>query len=257
MHIILSWKLNNSFFALKVLLLSFVCVVTSSLVPVSELFPPELYKHGQQYNGKEGDAGAIYGIVEDQGSKRLIEYMTNKGGFRAEVKTNETGSTHMNTASVKTLMNPKTTDVKRTELAIKEASLAQFENFYKGMTDVYKEALASAKKDFFMDAILANKKKEKKANVDDPETKLDLVELYKLGLILPKIFEMYTTKEDVMTYLKYLLDEPLFLSLFHETKNAPKKGTLLDKIKALTKLNDDTFQFAPMEVKKHFPNFGK
>ncbi|GBL86562.1 hypothetical protein AVEN_194818-1 [Araneus ventricosus] len=243
------------------------------------LFPPKPYKfgyaikdqHGEQYREEAGDGlhdvRGSYGFVDDKGIKRLVKYVAGKGGFRAEVKTNEPGTAPMDTAGVKMLANPIAVDAKKAESAKKESSLAQFEKAYKSMADVYKEALASARKDFFKDAILANKMKGKEAEADGSKSKLDLLELYKLGLILPKVFEMYGTEKGLMTqtssngkmdYLKYLApEELLLLSLFSKTKSVPDKDLLLTKTSELTKLDDGAFKFASMEAKKHFPSFGK
>ncbi|CAL1274993.1 unnamed protein product [Larinioides sclopetarius] len=262
-----------------ILLLCFVSIVTSSIVPVAELFPLKPYKfgyaikdqNGEQYREEASDGlhdvRGSYGFVDDRGIKRLVKYVADKGGFRTEVKTNEPGTAPMNTAGVKMLANPMTVDAKKAESAKKESSLAQFEKAYKSMADVYKEALASAKKDFFKDAILANKMKEKEAEADGSKTKLDLLELYKLGLLLPKVFEMYGTEKGLITktrsygkldYLKYLApDELLLLSLFSKTKGVPEKDLLLSKTSEQTKLEDGAFKFPLVETKKPFPNFGK
>ena len=62
-------------------------------------------KHGEQHREETGDgAGHVkgsYGFTDERGIHREVHYVTDKAGFRAEVKTNEHGTAPLNPAAVK------------------------------------------------------------------------------------------------------------------------------------------------------------
>ncbi len=68
-------------------------------------------EHGLTLTRKEqGDGhGSVHGSYsyrDGKGIERHVEYVADKGGFRARVKTNEPGTAHSNPAHVEMLANP-------------------------------------------------------------------------------------------------------------------------------------------------------
>ncbi|XP_055936703.1 cuticle protein 14-like [Argiope bruennichi] len=60
-------------------------------------------KHGEQHREEVGDGKNVkgsYGFTDARGIKRQVNYVADHGGFRAEVKTNEPGTTNQNPAAV-------------------------------------------------------------------------------------------------------------------------------------------------------------
>ncbi|XP_054161220.1 cuticle protein 10.9-like [Oppia nitens] len=72
-------------------------------------------KHGAQLSRKEesnghGSVRGSYGYRDDKGIERRVEYVADKGGFRAVVKTNEPGTAKSNPADVEMLADPVIVD---------------------------------------------------------------------------------------------------------------------------------------------------
>lgn len=80
--------------------------------------PPQPYrfgyevkdKEGSQFRHEEGDGhGTVkgsYGYTDDKGTYREVEYVADKNGFRAKVKTNEPGTANQDPANVKVEAHP-------------------------------------------------------------------------------------------------------------------------------------------------------
>jgi len=67
--------------------------------------------HGMQQSREEkgdghGSVRGSYGYRDDKGIERRVEYVDDKGGFRAVVKTNEPGTAKSNPADVEMLADP-------------------------------------------------------------------------------------------------------------------------------------------------------
>lgn len=62
-------------------------------------------KHGEQHRQEIGDGlhtvKGSYGFKDERGIERQVNYVADKGGFRAEIKTNEPGTASLNPAAVK------------------------------------------------------------------------------------------------------------------------------------------------------------
>ncbi|GFT65323.1 cuticle protein 16.8 [Trichonephila clavipes] len=60
--------------------------------------------HGEQHREESGDGGhavrGSYGFTDARGIRRQVHYVADHGGFRAEIKTNEPGTTNQNPAAV-------------------------------------------------------------------------------------------------------------------------------------------------------------
>ncbi|GBM90028.1 hypothetical protein AVEN_209237-1 [Araneus ventricosus] len=74
--------------------------------PTPYKFGYEVKDHGgSQHRHEEGDGhGHVkgsYGYVDEKGIHREVHYVADKGGFRAEVKTNEPGTANQDPAEVK------------------------------------------------------------------------------------------------------------------------------------------------------------
>ncbi|KAF8773293.1 Cuticle protein 16.8 like protein [Argiope bruennichi] len=74
--------------------------------PIPYKFGYEVKDHeGSQHRHEEGDGhGNVrgsYGYVDHKGIHREVHYVADKGGFRAEVKTNEPGTANQDPAQVK------------------------------------------------------------------------------------------------------------------------------------------------------------
>ncbi|CAG2118808.1 unnamed protein product, partial [Medioppia subpectinata] len=68
-------------------------------------------EHGAQLSRKEegdghGSVRGSYGYRDDKGIERRVDYVADKGGFRAVVKTNEPGTAKSNPADVEMLADP-------------------------------------------------------------------------------------------------------------------------------------------------------
>ncbi|GFU41184.1 uncharacterized protein NPIL_107531, partial [Nephila pilipes] len=60
-------------------------------------------KHGEQHREEAGDGHAVrgsYGFSDARGIRRQVNYVADKAGFRAQVKTNEPGTANQNPAAV-------------------------------------------------------------------------------------------------------------------------------------------------------------
>ncbi|XP_015928969.1 adult-specific rigid cuticular protein 15.7-like [Parasteatoda tepidariorum] len=79
--------------------------------PVYEHHAPKPYKfgysikdkHGEQHREESGTGGHVtgsYGFTDARGIKRQVNYIADKAGFRAKVKTNEPGTANQNPAAV-------------------------------------------------------------------------------------------------------------------------------------------------------------
>ncbi|GIY17453.1 uncharacterized protein CEXT_37611 [Caerostris extrusa] len=66
-------------------------------------------KHGEQHRDESGNgAGAVvgsYGFTDNKGIGRQVNYVADKAGFRAQVKTNEPGTANQNPAAVQVISN--------------------------------------------------------------------------------------------------------------------------------------------------------
>ncbi|GIY71344.1 uncharacterized protein CDAR_279441 [Caerostris darwini] len=66
-------------------------------------------KHGEQHRHESGNgAGAVvgsYGFTDNKGIGRQVNYVADKAGFRAQVKTNEPGTANQNPAAVQVISN--------------------------------------------------------------------------------------------------------------------------------------------------------
>ncbi|GFT83376.1 cuticle protein 16.8, partial [Nephila pilipes] len=95
-----------------VALVAALAVVTSAFViePVHH-HAPKPYKfgysvkdkHGEQHREEAGDGHAVrgsYGFTDARGIQRQVNYVADKAGFRAQVKTNEPGTANQNPAAV-------------------------------------------------------------------------------------------------------------------------------------------------------------
>ncbi|XP_015929346.1 cuticle protein 10.9-like [Parasteatoda tepidariorum] len=79
--------------------------------PVEEHHAPKPYKfgysikdkHGEQHREESGTGGHVtgsYGFTDARGVKRQVNYVADKAGFRAQVKTNEPGTANQNPAAI-------------------------------------------------------------------------------------------------------------------------------------------------------------
>ncbi|CAL1279597.1 unnamed protein product [Larinioides sclopetarius] len=60
-------------------------------------------KHGEQHREEVGDGKNVkgsYGFTDSRGIHRLVNYVADHAGFRAQVKTNEPGTANQNPAAV-------------------------------------------------------------------------------------------------------------------------------------------------------------
>ncbi|GFQ64217.1 uncharacterized protein TNCT_472391 [Trichonephila clavata] len=60
-------------------------------------------KHGEQHREESGDGHAVhgsYGFTDNRGIHRQVNYVADKAGFRAQVKTNEPGTANQDPAAV-------------------------------------------------------------------------------------------------------------------------------------------------------------
>ncbi|GFS83268.1 uncharacterized protein NPIL_63291 [Nephila pilipes] len=65
-------------------------------------------KHGEQHREEVGDGHAVqgsYGFTDDRGVHRQVNYVADKAGFRAQVKTNEPGTANQDPAAVHIISN--------------------------------------------------------------------------------------------------------------------------------------------------------
>ncbi|GFT48842.1 uncharacterized protein NPIL_180971 [Nephila pilipes] len=65
-------------------------------------------KHGEQHREEAGDGHAVqgsYGFTDNRGIHRQVNYVADKAGFRAQVKTNEPGTANQNPADVHIISN--------------------------------------------------------------------------------------------------------------------------------------------------------
>ncbi|GIX67296.1 hypothetical protein CEXT_791441 [Caerostris extrusa] len=62
-------------------------------------------QHRDEISNGAGDVKGSYGYVDAKGVYRKVEYVADKGGFRAEIKTNEPGTANQNPAYVKIKSN--------------------------------------------------------------------------------------------------------------------------------------------------------
>ncbi|GIY71352.1 uncharacterized protein CDAR_279511 [Caerostris darwini] len=97
----------------------FVLAVLSciALVQSDGIHQPQPYKfgysikdkHGEQHRDESGNgAGAVagsYGFTDNKGIARQVNYVADKAGFRAQVKTNEPGTANQNPAAVQVISN--------------------------------------------------------------------------------------------------------------------------------------------------------
>ncbi|GFT72935.1 uncharacterized protein NPIL_306121 [Nephila pilipes] len=96
----------------QVALIAALAVVASAFVhePVHH-HAPQPYKfgysvkdkHGEQHREEAGDGQAVqgsYGFTDARGIRRQVNYVADKAGFRAQVKTNEPGTANQNPAAV-------------------------------------------------------------------------------------------------------------------------------------------------------------
>ncbi|GIX67281.1 uncharacterized protein CEXT_791381 [Caerostris extrusa] len=97
----------------------FVLAVLSciALVQSDGIHQPQPYKfgysikdkHGEQHRDESGNgAGAVagsYGYTDNKGIARQVNYVADKAGFRAQVKTNEPGTANQNPAAVQVISN--------------------------------------------------------------------------------------------------------------------------------------------------------
>ncbi|GFU28382.1 cuticle protein 16.8 [Nephila pilipes] len=101
----------------QVVLFAAVVVVASAFVlqPVHH-HAPQPYKfgysvkdkHGEQHREEAGDGHAVrgsYGFSDARGIHRQVNYVADKAGFRAQVKTNEPGTANQNPAAVQLISN--------------------------------------------------------------------------------------------------------------------------------------------------------
>ncbi|XP_035229386.1 adult-specific rigid cuticular protein 15.7-like [Stegodyphus dumicola] len=85
-----------------------------AFVPViEEIHMPQPYsfgysvkdKHGEQHRKETGDGVGVvkgsYGFTDERGIHRQVNYIADKAGYRAEVKTNEHGTAPLDPAAVK------------------------------------------------------------------------------------------------------------------------------------------------------------
>jgi len=104
-------------FKIIAVVLAMVAVVYGQLEPVN--YPPQPYSFGYETTDdfgtklmrkESGDgAGAVtgsYGYADKAGMFRTVEYVADKLGFRAQVKTNEPGTERSEPASVLMDSNP-------------------------------------------------------------------------------------------------------------------------------------------------------
>ncbi|GFX94888.1 cuticle protein 16.8 [Trichonephila clavipes] len=253
----------------RVALLSLIAVVTSSLVPVAELFKTKPYKfgyaikdkNGEQYREEVGDGlhdvKGSYGFVDDRGIKRQVNYVADKGGFRAEVKTNEPGTAPQDPAAVKMVSEPIPGEIKVAESTKLESSLAELEKFFKSSAEMSKKSyeIKAAEKDFlkeFLGKKVAEETEASKAK-ETEKVKLSLEQLTKLGLLYPPLLELYAAEKglakDDLSHLKYKIpDELLLLSLLSKEKAASSKGFFLAQAAALNKMTglDSATKFGPV-----------
>ncbi|GIX67291.1 hypothetical protein CEXT_791421 [Caerostris extrusa] len=64
-------------------------------------------QHRDEISNGAGDVKGSYGYVDAKGVYRKVEYVADKGGFRAEIKTNEPGTANQDPAYVKIKSNNK------------------------------------------------------------------------------------------------------------------------------------------------------
>ncbi|GIY71345.1 hypothetical protein CDAR_279451 [Caerostris darwini] len=62
-------------------------------------------QHRDEISNGAGDVKGSYGYIDAKGVYRNVEYVADKGGFRAEIKTNEPGTANQNPAYVKIKSN--------------------------------------------------------------------------------------------------------------------------------------------------------
>ncbi|XP_054710241.1 uncharacterized protein LOC129219947 [Uloborus diversus] len=111
----------GSRFSEVLLLISIAGLAASSETPVHHAPQPYKFgyiikdKHGEQHREEVGNgAGSVkgsYGFTDDRGVHRQVDYVADKAGFRAQVKTNEPGTANQDPAAVKFLSSaPKVVD---------------------------------------------------------------------------------------------------------------------------------------------------
>ncbi|GFU28368.1 cuticle protein 16.8 [Nephila pilipes] len=248
-----------------VALLSLIAVVTSSLVPVAELFKAKPYKfgyavkdkHGEQYREEVGDGlhdvKGSYGFVDDRGIKRQVNYVADKEGFRAEVKTNEPGTAPQDPAAVKMISEPIPGEIKAAESAKLEPSLAELEKYFKSAAEASKKSYEkkAAEKEFLKEFLGLKVAKETETSKESEAVKMNLEQLSKLGLLFPPLLELYAAEKglatDELTRLKYKIpDELLLLSLLSKEKAASSKNFFLTEAAARDKMAGLSSPFGPL-----------
>ncbi|XP_035214486.1 cuticle protein 16.8-like [Stegodyphus dumicola] len=87
-------------------------VLVQGSVIIQEVHQPQPYKFGytikdkssQQYREESGNGVGVvqgsYGFTDHRGIQRQVNYVADKAGFRAQVKTNEPGTASQNSAAV-------------------------------------------------------------------------------------------------------------------------------------------------------------
>lgn len=201
-----------------------------------------------------------YGFVDERGVKRQVNYVADKDGFRAEVKTNEPGTAPQNPASVK--MESSSKDLEEaavTEVAKKE-SISDLEKYFRRMAEIHKLEKSLVKKESVFGKALQESAigKELEKLGLSPEAKLALVNLIKERIL----FESYLKKAALPYLLKERLGNKAGLGYFFPGQFAldpfvgkgmgglGKEHLLFNEMSLLSKINDMGVGYFPLKSKQ-------
>lgn len=203
-------------------------------------------KHGEQHRQEIGDGlhtvKGSYGFKDERGIERQVNYVADKGGFRAEIKTNEPGTASLNPAAVKmeSSAHPYFGTSKGIAAGGKaKESLALATRF--GFPGILKyDAAEIASEDLAFDAGIAKENELEKEYLSSELAKEGLNEygLFKEALVFPSLLAEVTAKEaEAAKFLEQLLKTEATAAAFGIPGG--KKAKLEKERLALAKILED------------------
>lgn len=243
-----------------------------------QLGPPKTYKfgyaikdkHGAQFREEAGDGlhdvKGSYGFVDERGIQRRVNYVADKEGFRAEVKTNEPGTAPENPASVKMESSAKTLEEAGSEAVKKESPTAELEKYFKRIAEIHNLEKNFVKESIFGKGMQAAEKesaigKELEKLGADSEAKLALENLFKernsfesylKKAVIPYLIKEAMQKEhlgfDKQAGLGYLFPNQFTMNPFatKEIVGVSKEGLLFDAASVAKKLSELGLAYSPL-----------
>ena len=195
-----------------------------------------------------------YGFKDERGIERQVNYIADKGGFRAEIKTNEPGTASLHPAAVKmeSSAHPYFGTTKGIPTGIKaKEGLAITSGF--GFPEVLKfDAAEMAKEGFAFDAEIAkNNQLEKEGlSAEFAEGGLNEYGLVKEALDFSSLFSENTAKEaEVTKLLEELLKKEIALEAAKDAE-LEKERLALAKILSFKELMKQGLIYSPIFAKE-------